>query len=176
MLIGKKDVSMQVSIGRKGDYSVRAVLALARAYGDGRRKTREIARLMDIPERYLPQIMAPLVRAGLVHATAGPGGGYELARSPRQVTLLEVIELSEGPIAGDRCILQGGPCDWEQICPVHDTWERAHQALTRELRRTTFAQLAQSDRLLELGQFDLPRSPLHPHPVERHGQRDPAEA
>ena len=163
---------MQLAVGRKGDYSVRAMLALARAYGDGRRKTRQIARLMDIPERYLPQIMAPLVRAGLVHATAGPDGGYELARAPRAITLLEVVETAEGPVAGDRCLLQGGPCDWEHICPVHDTWERAHVALTRELRRTTFDKLAASDRLLELGQFEVPDTPLHPHPVERRGQRE----
>jgi Rrf2 family protein len=162
---------VEVSVGRKGDYSVRAVLALARAYGDGRRKTREIARLMDIPDRYLPQIMAPLVRAGLVQATAGPGGGYELTRAPKRITLLEVVELAEGPIAGDRCLLQGGPCDWERICPVHEAWERAHAALTRELRRTTFERLAESDLLLERGQFEVPAEPPHPHAVDRRGQR-----
>ena len=162
---------MQVAMGKKGDYSVRAMLALARAYGDGRRKAREIARMMDIPVRYLPQIMAPLVQVGLVHATAGPDGGYELTREPDAITLLEVVETAEGPIAGDHCLLEGGPCDWAQVCPVHETWTRAHSALAGELRRTTFGELAQNDLLIEEGTFPVPPEPAHPRPVERRGQR-----
>lgn len=162
---------MQVSLGRKGDYSVRAMLALARAYGDGRRKARQIAGVMDIPERYLPQVMAPLVRNGLVQATAGPDGGYELAHAPQDITLLQVIEAAEGPIAGDQCLLQGGPCDWEDVCPVHEVWSRAHTSLAKELRNTTFKALARSDERLEAGTFQLPSEPLHPRPVTRRGRR-----
>jgi Rrf2 family protein len=151
------------------------MLVLARAYGDGRRKSRQIAKVMDIPERYLPQILAPLVREGLVNATAGPDGGYELARPPREITLLDVVEISEGSIADDRCLLQGGPCDWKQICPVHETWQRAHAALGRELRATTFATLAENDRLIELGQFEMPGDLPHPVVVDRRGQREPLD-
>ncbi len=167
---------MEISLGRKGDYAVRAMLALARSYGEARRKSRQIAATMDIPERYLPQIMAPLVHAGLVHATAGPGGGYELARLPGDITLLEVIEIAEGPLASDRCLLQGGPCDWEHICPVHDSWARSHDALQKELRRTNFEQLAKSDRLIEAGKHPLPEQPVHPVAVARNGRREALEA
>ena len=65
---------MQVAMGRRGDYSVRAVLDLARHYEGGRRKARQIAVHQDIPRQYLPQILAPLVRAGLIDAVAGPDG------------------------------------------------------------------------------------------------------
>ena len=167
---------MEISLGRKGDYAVRAMLVLARSYGAGRRKSRQIAATMDIPERYLPQIMAPLVHAGLVNATAGRDGGYELARPPRELSLLEVVEVAEGAITGDRCLLQGGPCDWEHICPVHHAWARAHDALAKELRRTNFEQLARNDRLIEDGEFPLPDHPLHPVPVERNGRREALDA
>lgn len=50
-------------VGPEGDYAVRAALYLARHYGHGRRKTREIAADMDIPEKYLPQVLGELVRA-----------------------------------------------------------------------------------------------------------------
>lgn len=162
---------MKVTLARKSDYSVRAMLDLARHYGSGRRKARQIARTMDIPERYLPQVMAPLVRAGLVVATAGPDGGYALARAPREVTLLEVIETAEGPVAGDRCILEGGPCDWETVCPVHEAWTRTQGALSRELGRTTFRELAAKDRLLETGEAPPLVEPAHPRSVPRRGQR-----
>jgi len=148
------------------------MLVLARAYGDGRRKARHIAGTMDIPVRYLPQVMAPLVKVGLVQATAGPDGGYELTRQPGAITLLEVVEAAEGPIAGDRCLLEGGPCDWAQVCPVHEAWDRAHRILAGELRHTTFEDLARNDRRIEEGTFPIPGEPLHPNPVERRGQRE----
>lgn len=166
---------MQIALGRRGDYSVRAMLVLARAFGDGRRKARQIAKTMDIPERYLPQIMAPLVRQHFVLATAGPDGGYELARPPAAITLLEVIEAAEGPLVRERCLLQGGPGDWEQMCPIHDVWARAYDALGHELRVSTFKQLAENDRLIEHGKFQMPTEPLHPVPVEHRGEREPRE-
>lgn len=164
---------MRVALSRRGDYSVRAMLVLARAFGDGRRKARQIAKTMDIPGRYLPQIMAPLVREHLVLATAGPDGGYELARPPVSITLLEVIEAAEGPLVREQCLLQGGPRDWEQVCPVHDVWARAHDALGHQLRVTTLRQLAENDRLIEQGEFQLPALPLHPVSVEHAGRREP---
>ena len=85
---------MQVTLGRKGDYTVRAVLHLARHYGKGRRKSREIAAEMDIPERYLPQILANLVRHNVLVAVAGPDGGYALARDPGVLSLFEIVEVA----------------------------------------------------------------------------------
>lgn len=163
---------MQIALGRKGDYSVRAMIELARHYGDGRRKAREIARTMDIPERYLPQLLAPLVHAGLLAATAGPDGGYELAVPPRAISLLQVIELAEGPLESPECVLRGGPCDWEGICPAHDTWVGARAVLARHLDRTTLAQLAERDAAIERGDVTPPSVALHPITVQRRGLRD----
>jgi len=164
---------MQIALDRRGDYSVRAVLDLARHYGHGRRKAREIARVMDIPVRYLPQLLTPLVRSGIVIATAGPDGGYALTRNPASISLLEVIEAAEGPLQSPRCVLRGGPCDWEETCPVHDPWSRARAALAAELGAATFAQLASNDEAIE-GRVRRTRRPLHDEPVERRGIRDRA--
>ncbi|MCK9485149.1 MAG: Rrf2 family transcriptional regulator [Dehalococcoidia bacterium] len=144
---------MQVTLGRKGDYTVRAVMDLARHHGQGRRKAREIAAEMDIPERYLPQILANLVRQGLLIAVAGPDGGYALVRDPAEITLLEVVEMAEGPVALESCVLRGGPCDWEHACPLHVHWKRAQEALTTELSATSFRDLAEVDAALERGTY-----------------------
>lgn len=165
---------MQIALGRKGDYAVRAMLELARYSGQGRRKAREIAPAMDIPERYLPQILANLVRHRLLIATAGPEGGYELARPPAEISLLEVVEAAEGPLATDECLLRGGPCDWENVCPLHQPWARAQQALADQLRRTDFQQLANSDAEIEASRAAAPELPPHGRRVKRHGQRDTA--
>ena len=161
---------MQIELGRKGDYSVRAVLNLARHYGRGRRKAREIAAEMDIPERYLPQILAQLVHHGLLVATAGPDGGYELSRDPRDVTLIEVVEAAEGEIGTRQCVLRGGPCDWENVCPVHEPWSQAQQAFVRRLQATTFRQLARADAAIEAGERRVAED-AHPERRPRRGVR-----
>jgi Rrf2 family protein len=161
---------MQVALGRKGDYSVRAVLHLARHYGRGRRKAREIASEMEIPRNYVPQILADLVRQGLLAATAGPAGGYELTRDPASITLLEVVEGAEGPVRAARCLLRGGPCDWENVCPLHEAWGAAEGALARELAATNFAALAAVDEQIERGSYREPvGDPGHRRP--RRGRR-----
>ncbi len=162
---------MQIALGNKGDYAVRAMIEVARWYGNGRRKSRQVATAMDIPERYLPQILALLVREGLLNATAGPDGGYELARPPEEITLLAVIEAAEGPIAADQCFLRGGPCEWEDTCPAHRPWARAQEALAQQLGRTTFKELAAEDTRIQAGKVVI-REPLHQVPVQRRGKRD----
>lgn len=164
---------MQISLGRKGDYSVRAVLDLARAHGARRRKAREIAAAMDLPGRYVPQILANLVRHGILTAVAGPDGGYALARDPDAISLLEVVEAAEGPVARTECVLRSGPCDRADVCALHDTWGDVQSAAVDQLRRATFADLAAVDAAIEAGEY-RPRSGVaaHPSASPRRGLRD----
>ena len=164
---------MQIALGRKGDYAVRAMIEIARYHGRGRRKARQVAAAMDIPERYLPQILALLVRQDLLVATAGPDGGYALARPPGEITLLEVMEVAEGPISADHCLLRGGPCSWEHVCPAHETWDAAQRALATRLGQTTFEDLARQDAKIEAGKIPPPPTPHHPVTVPRLGRREP---
>lgn len=143
------DGDMRMRLGKRADYSVRAVLHLARHDGDGRRKARQIAADMQIPANYLPQVLAELVRVGLVDSEPGPDGGYRLASSPTDVTLLEVIEAVEGPMTSEECVLRGGPCRWEDSCAVHGSWAEAQEALRARLRAVTFAELAAVDGRLD---------------------------
>lgn len=131
---------MKIELGLRGDYAVRSVVALRRA---GRRlKAREIAAEMEIPEKFVPQILGSLIKAGLVTSVAGPDGGYALAQDPAEISLLEVIEASEGPILSQKCVLRGGRCQTNGTCVVHDAWAGAQVALAERLARTSFADLA----------------------------------
>lgn len=133
---------MKLELGKRADYSVRAVLYLAMHSGDRRQKARTIATSVSIPEKYLPQVMAPLVRAGIVDSGSGRDGGYILTRDPADVTLLQVIEASEGPIQSTECVLRGGVCRRDDKCAVHNTWLEAQNALRQRLATTNFSQLA----------------------------------
>jgi Rrf2 family protein len=140
---------MDLTLGKRADYTVRAVLDLARHHDAGRRRAKDIAATMAVPATYLPALLAELVRAGIVRSTAGPAGGYELARSPADVSLLEVLEVADGELRSTECVLRGGPCHWEGRCAVHGPWAAAQEAMRASLAATTFADIARLDVLLE---------------------------
>jgi Rrf2 family protein len=144
---------MDLQLSKKGDYAVRAAISLARAYdGSGYFKIREVAEDMSLPARYTPQILLMLTRAGLAEAKAGRDGGYRLSRRPRDITLLEVVEAAEGQLAPERCTLRGGPCQWNNLCPVHPAWVAASESLRHSLAQTDLATLAEQDTALRARQ------------------------
>jgi Rrf2 family iron-sulfur cluster assembly transcriptional regulator len=161
---------MQLSLRRKGDYAVRAMISVGRHHGTGLRQARQISTEMHIPYKTLTLVLAGLVAEGLLAAVHGPKGGYRLGREPEKISLLDVVEAAEGPTTVDRCVLRDGPCDWEETCPVHDTWARTQDALTRELAATSLADMAEIDAAIEDGSY-RPATPPHTQPTSRHGTR-----
>lgn len=93
----------------------------------------ELAERIDTTSPFLPQVLGPLVKAGWVESQPGPGGGYRLAVSLSDVSLLELIEMVEGPAETGRCVLREGPCPGTESCPVHEAWLSARAELTERL-------------------------------------------
>jgi Rrf2 family protein len=143
--------SLDLQLTRRGDYTVRAALSLARTVETGAyRKLREIADEMDIPARYTHEIVSLLVKAGLAEAMAGKQGGYRLVRAPADITLLDVVEAGDGAMRLDRCALSGGPCHWQEtICAVHPMLGESVKALTESLRSRSLADVLDLDQRLQ---------------------------
>jgi len=133
---------MRLELTKRGDYAVRAMLALARGSGNGLLSARRISDAMDIPVRFLPQVLSDLQRGGLVEAAPGRAGGYRLARDAADISLLDVIETVEGDTRRQSCVLRGGPCGLDGTCDVHDVFFEGQEALRQEFARATLAQLA----------------------------------
>lgn len=133
---------MRLELTRRGDYAVRAMLALASETTDGPLSARRIAERMEIPPRFLPQVMSDLAAAGLVEATPGRSGGYRLSRSPERISLLEVIEAAEGDSRRQTCALRGGPCGVDGTCAIHDVFSAAQDALLRQFEGATLEDMA----------------------------------
>jgi Rrf2 family protein len=90
-----------ISITTKSPYALRALTELARAGGSGPVPIGELARRRDIPVQFLEQLFAALRRAGLLKSQRGVKGGYAFARDPSDITVLEVVELLDGPLGAD---------------------------------------------------------------------------
>jgi Rrf2 family protein len=145
---------VDLTLTSRGDYIVRAAIALATAWdGEGSyRKIREVASEMDLPASYTPQLLGILAKAGLAEAKAGRSGGYRLARRPRDVSLLEVIEAAEGHLVSRRCPMRGGPCRWDDVCALHPTWLKTSEAIRSTLARTSLEDVTKVDRKLGRGE------------------------
>src|SRR5258708_30345235 len=83
---------------RASSYALHALANMARQKPGTPVASHTIAREHGIPERFLLKVLNPLVSAGILSSLKGPHGGYRLARTPSDITLLEVIEAVEGPI------------------------------------------------------------------------------
>ncbi|HEX5827316.1 MAG TPA: Rrf2 family transcriptional regulator [Candidatus Limnocylindrales bacterium] len=138
---------MRLELTKRGDYAVRAMLALARGTGaavpgNGLLSARRISDAMAIPVRFLPQVLGDLQRAGLVEAAPGRSGGYRLAREASAISLLDVIEAVEGDSRRRSCVLRGGPCGLDGTCDVHDIFFEGQEALRGTFAAATLAELA----------------------------------
>lgn len=146
---------MKIVPTRRTDYAIRALIHLA--HRDGEICTAaEIAGAMDVPQPFLQQVMPILQRAGLVLARPGRNGGYTLARRADEVTLLDVVEATEGPLEATECALRGGPCHWEEVCALHWVWSASREAFAAQLRRATLARVAADDRAIAEGAIAPP--------------------
>ena len=90
-----------ISITSKSPYAVLALAELGRASGSEPVPIGELARKRDVPVQFLEQLFAVLRRAGVISSQRGVKGGYRFAREPSTVTVLEIVELLDGPLGRD---------------------------------------------------------------------------
>ena len=90
-----------ISITTKSPYALQALAELGRAGGAGPVPIGELARRRDIPVQFLEQLFAVLRRAGILRSQRGVKGGYSFAREPSEITVLELVELLDGPVGAD---------------------------------------------------------------------------
>jgi Rrf2 family protein len=140
----RKD-TMQIT--RQADYAVRAVLHLARLGGNERAATSAVAEEQRIPPSFLAKIISQLSIAGLLHTSRGARGGVTLARPPKDITLLEVIEAIDGPIQLNECVGEEGACTFDEDCPLRSVWCDAQDVLVKRLKGTSFQYLLDQSRV-----------------------------
>jgi Rrf2 family protein len=130
-----------VLLTREADYAVRCVLEVARA---GHISAAQVAAIQDISPTFLGKIVQVLGRAGILATRRGVGGGIALAVPPESITLLQVIEAVEGPLALNDCLASPPQCSMIATCPAYPYLCHAQQAL-RDALRITFDRLLDPD-------------------------------
>ena len=129
-------------VNKLTDYATVLLIDIARA--DGVRPTQRIAERTGIPLPTVAKIMKSLNRAGLVSSTRGSGGGYALGRPAAQISVADVIQAVEGPIALTACAdTSDEQCGIESLCPVSGKWNRVNMAVRSALEEVTLADMVE---------------------------------
>lgn len=125
---------MRLELTRRTDLALKAL----RYLGDGgtRAKAAELATALDTSTGFLQQAMKPAVTAGWVESVVGPTGGYALTTTAQAISVLDVVEASEGPVENGRCVLAAAACPSPTPCALHDAWVGARAALVGVLAAT----------------------------------------
>lgn len=138
-----------MKVSTRGEYGVRAMVALAGNYGKGPMSIAAMARESSVPYAYLEQLIAPLRKSGLVVSKRGSLGGYSLSRPPELVIVGEVYRVMEGPIAPMDCVSEDVA---DQTCPLIDgcqtrpVWIKVRDSIIDALDSMTLADLVNQGR------------------------------
>ena len=135
-----------MKVSTRTEYGIRLLIQLARHDGDGPVSLAGIARREKLPHPYLEQLVGQLRRGGLVSATRGQAGGYQLARPAGQINMADAVRILEGPLLEMPCAGADNleACDRPQTCSVHELFQRVHESLDQALGSTTLAEVAAS--------------------------------
>jgi Rrf2 family protein len=130
-----------MQLSKQEGYALRLALDLALNQASS---VREIAQRQHIPAPYLGKIVQALARGGVVRTERGSRGGVRLARAAAAISLRDVIEAAQGPIALSRCIVEADhDCPTNSLsCPVRRVTMRLQKMVTEELEGISLADLA----------------------------------
>src|SRR5262245_37586049 len=134
-----------MNLGNQVEWALHCVSVLASLPDDKYLAAQTLAEYHGVPKEYLSKALQQLAKAGIVEGRLGPKGGYRLARPPREITFLQVVEAIEGDERSFRCteIRKNSPCasptqKYSPVCGVARVMHLADQAYRRVLQEMTF--------------------------------------
>ena len=144
-----------MKISTKGRYGVRILLDLARHENGNPRLIRDIAESQQISEKYISRLIIDLRRAGMVCSIRGAKGGFRLAKNPREVTLLDIVEVMEGPLSIVDCVRTPEKCLRSQHCVTREIWDHLNAEIRESMRKVSLQDIIESDRKQNLAEGAL---------------------
>ena len=136
-----------MKISTKGRYGLRILMDLALHESEKPRLIRDIAKSQQISEKYISRLVIALRKAGMIRSVRGVNGGFHIAMKPEEITLLDVIEVMEGPLSIVDCVSAPKKCVHSKDCAPREVWCKLNDDIRALMRKTTLADiLATYDR------------------------------
>ena len=130
-----------MKISTKGRYGLRILMDLAIHQSEKPRLIRDIAKSQQISEKYISRLVIALRKAGMIRSVRGVNGGFHLAMKPEDITLLDVIEVMEGPLSIVDCVSMPKRCRLSDNCAPREVWSKLNEDIRDLMRSTTLADI-----------------------------------
>lgn len=137
-----------MKLSTKGRYGVKAMMDLAVHYGTQPISIKSISERQGISEYYLEQLFVPLRRAKLVKGVRGAQGGYILNRLPKEITILEIMDVLEGPVEISDC-LETDECDYLDMCATRVLWQKIKDSINSVMAGITLQDMLNDYKSLQ---------------------------
>jgi Rrf2 family iron-sulfur cluster assembly transcriptional regulator len=137
---------MSVLFSRQCEYALQAVMYLALKPEREMTSIRELTKKIQIPYHFLAKILQDLAYKGLLVSQKGPTGGFGLAKSPKEITLFDIVEAIDGTGFTTDCVLGFPECSGKNPCAVHEKWGAMREELRSVLVNKNVAQMAKEMR------------------------------
>lgn len=124
------------------DYAIRTVLCLA-MHPNQCCTAAEIQQQMGVPAKYLYKVTVQLKQAGILRASKGNGGGYQLCRNPNEISLYDILSLTEQTLEINGCLVDESFCSRHatETCPVRRAYSELTAVMKHSLQQTTIGSL-----------------------------------
>lgn len=139
-----------LKLSKKADYALIAVRHLAAHRREPSQSAADIADAYGISAPLLAKVLQRLAKHGLLTARHGSAGGYCLARNPKEISALDVINAVDGPVVITSCVTSHGNCDQSPTCTVREPLRRVNESIAQVLRSVTISQMAEDSPDAEL--------------------------
>ncbi len=140
-----------MQLTRTADYGVRVMTHLATLPTDTRANVETLAAATGATPAFLGKILQHLVTARLIVSRRGHDGGFQLARPPFSISMLDVVTALEGPLSLNACLPGGAGCTRKAWCAAHPVWVEAQDSLARVLASKSIETLARESAVNRTG-------------------------
>lgn len=135
-------------LSKLADYAVVILSALA-LRPESQHAATKLADYTRLPVPTVAKVLKRMAKANIVYASRGAAGGYRLTKPATEVTIAEIVEAIDGPIAIMSCVgekVKEEPCGREDVCPIYGRWEPLNEAINRVFSTITLQQLVLSEQ------------------------------
>ncbi len=140
-------------LSKKTRYALKALVVLGKNFGEAPIQISRIASEEHIPKKFLEQILLDLRNAGLLFSKKGSGGGYGLVKDPSEISVVQILRITGGPVALLPCVSLNfyqkcEECENETTCGVRDVFLELRDATVKILSETSIADVINREKNL----------------------------
>ncbi|MEI6646897.1 MAG: Rrf2 family transcriptional regulator [bacterium] len=126
-----------MKLSTMGRYGLRILMDIAEHQHAGSVTLQSIAERQELSQKYLWHVITPMKNAGLINVARGAGGGYRLAREPKDISLLDILTAVEGKLCLVPCVHSESRCKRSPHCAAKKAWETVNDAISKSLKSLT---------------------------------------